>query len=209
MGLSMCVMIIASSNIKERESIIMQPEMRGAPNAASPKRGRGKRISMIVRELRISTFVVVVGCVLIIILLAAWLGFTVPGIKPENTQINKNEYQAVFLTNGQVYFGKVGTLNSNYLVLTNIFYLQTNSASGTSNNPQNGSKNNSLTLVKLGISELHAPEDKMVINQSQVSFWENLKDSSKVVSAIKQYNANPSAANSTSTVNSSSSSSGQ
>lgn len=185
----------------------MQPEMRG-PHPGAPRpapAGRRRRISWIVRELRISTFVVVVGCVLIIILLAAWLGLTVPGIKPESSQINKNEYQAVFLTNGQVYFGKLGTLNSSYLVLTNIFYLQSNGSSNTTSSPQ-PKTNNNLTLVKLGQSELHAPEDKMVINQSQVSFWENLKDSSKVVTAIKQYNANPS---STGTVNSSGSTTGQ
>jgi hypothetical protein len=35
----------------------------------------------------------------------------------------------------------------------------------------------------------------MVINREQMTFWENLKDSSQVVTKIKEYKANPDAAN--------------
>ena len=49
-------------------------------------------------------------------------------------------------------------------------------------------------LQKLG-SELHGPEDQMVINRDQVQFWENLKDDGQVVKAITTYKANPTAAN--------------
>ena len=185
----------------------MQPEMRGA--AAAPQRhnpipglsGRGKkrRLSFISKELRVSAFIVIVGCALILAALALWFWSTGP--TSESSQVNTKEYQAIFLTNGQVYFGKVGTINHDYLTITNIFYLQSNSSTSSTSSPQ-PSTNNNLTLVKLGVNELHAPEDKMVINQSQVSFWENLKSSSKVVTAIGQYYANPSAANSSSTVQS-------
>ena len=45
-----------------------------------------------------------------------------------------------------------------------------------------------IELVKLG-AELHGPEDAVFIEKSQVLFWENMKDSSKVLEAIKQYQA--------------------
>lgn len=35
-----------------------------------------------------------------------------------------SQYQAVFLTNGQVYFGKISHANSQYVNLTDIYYLQ-------------------------------------------------------------------------------------
>lgn len=189
----------------------MQPELRGASPGGAPQRhtplpsigGRGnkkRRLGWVAKELRISAFIVIVGCALIIGSLALWFWSAAPTTM--YSQVATNEYQAVFLNNGQVYFGKVTSLNKDYLTLTNIFYLQSSSTSTTSS-PQPSSSKNNLTLVKLGVNELHAPQDKMIINQSQVSFWENLKDSSKVVTAIKQYNSNPSAANSSSQVQSS------
>src|SRR6201985_2895939 len=42
--------------------------------------------------------------------------------------VKDKQYQAVFLTNGQVYFGKFGNVNSSYVKLTNIYYLQVQQA---------------------------------------------------------------------------------
>lgn len=169
--------------------------MRGVPGsapqrhttAANGKKNRRKLRAWVAEELRISTFIVIVGGALILAALALW--FWSGSSYGQSSYVNTKEYQAVFLTNGQVYFGKVTSLNHDYMVLNDIYYLQ--SSSNSTSNPQPSTKNNDLTLVKLGLNELHAPEDRMVISQSQVSFWENMKDSSKVVSAIKQYQANP------------------
>jgi hypothetical protein len=112
----------------------------------------------------------------------------------EAAAINHSEYQAVFLTNGQVYFGKLATVNRDYLKLTDIYYLQvqqsvqpsTSSTSAAASNTSSGSNNGQVQLVKLG-NELHGPEDQMAINRQQVLFWENLKPSGKVTQAINQY----------------------
>jgi hypothetical protein len=41
-------------------------------------------------------------------------------------------------------------------------------------------------LIKLG-NEVHGPEDSMVIERSQVLFFENLKNDGKVVDSINKY----------------------
>lgn len=95
----------------------------------------------------------------------------------------KPQFQAVFLTNGQVYFGHLENADSKNMILTDIYYLQS-----TPQNPQQSnqnSQNNNLTLIKLG-QELHGPDDRMVIKSDQVLFWEDLKDNGKVVQAIHQ-----------------------
>jgi hypothetical protein len=100
--------------------------------------------------------------------------------------VSKAQFQAVFLTNGQVYFGHLENATAKNLVLSDIYYLQStpqNPQQGTSQTDQTSQAN--LTLVKLG-NEIHGPQDKMVIKSDQVLFWENLKDNSKVVTAIKQ-----------------------
>lgn len=107
----------------------------------------------------------------------------------ESKYVNSKEYQAVFLSNGQVYFGKVKTLNSKVVVIDDVFYIEAQSTTATT------TSNNNYTLRKLGTSELHAPEDRMVINRDQVTFWENIKDNGQVVTKIKEYKANPNASN--------------
>lgn len=98
----------------------------------------------------------------------------------ESSFVDSSKYQAVFLNNGQVYFGHLDGITQQYMNLKNIYYLQS-----SSNGSSSSSAKNSVTLVKLGC-ELHAPEDQMIIQTSQVSFWENLQDSGQVVQAIKK-----------------------
>lgn len=108
--------------------------------------------------------------------------------KPESEFIKSAQLQAVFLNTNpnQVYFGNLKAVNSDYLVLTNIYYLQT---SGTNTNTT--PSNSSVSLVKLGC-ELHQPYDQMIINRSEVNFWENVKDDSQVAKAVSSFEkANP------------------
>lgn len=132
----------------------------------------------------------------IAVLIGALAGYFALGNNGNESQyVNKNEYQAVFInvngTNGgQVYFGHIQNLTSTYIDLTNVFYIQNQSSSS-----QSSSTSSSYTLIKLGC-ELHAPEDQMVINRSQVYFWENLKGSGQVAKNItKYYQNNPSGQN--------------
>jgi len=95
-------------------------------------------------------------------------------------------YQAVFLSNNQVYFGKLSEINSVYPKLTDIFYLRVTQRlqpSDLDNLPQQD-----INLVKLG-SELHGPEDVMRISRDQILFFEDLRADSQIVTAIKDYQA--------------------
>lgn len=99
--------------------------------------------------------------------------------------VDKSKYQAVFFTNGQVYFGKLSSANKDYLKLTDIFYLQ--ATGDESANPQRaGKSSDGMQLIKLG-DEIHGPEDEMIISREQVLFYENLKTDSKVSETIKSY----------------------
>lgn len=92
--------------------------------------------------------------------------------------IATGEYQAVFLDNGQVYFGKLKLSKGDFYQLTDVFYLQTGSIGldQTSN----------LQLTKLG-GEAHGPEDKMQINKEHILFIEDMTAESKVAKAIEEY----------------------
>ncbi|MFZ5365022.1 MAG: hypothetical protein ACOZBH_02375 [Patescibacteria group bacterium] len=100
--------------------------------------------------------------------------------------INKSDYQAIFLSNGQVYFGKVTNKNAGYVVMKDIYYLQLKQPLQEQTEQQQNSPD--LILIKLG-NELHGPMDRMEINRNHVLFIEDLKDDSKVVTAIMEYKA--------------------
>lgn len=103
--------------------------------------------------------------------------------------IDTSKYQAVFFTNGQVYFGKLASVNSEYLQLTDVYYLQNQQSTDEvedPNNPQaSDADQSSATLIKLG-KEIHGPEDEMIISKEQVLFYENLKTDGSVSKTIAQ-----------------------
>lgn len=103
--------------------------------------------------------------------------------------IQGDKFQAVFLTNGQVYFGKLTQQNSSYMKITNVFYLQRKTTTtDDKTNPQNAAAQtaNDVELIKLG-NEIHGPDDTMIIPRDQILFYENLKSDGNVSKTITQY----------------------
>jgi len=141
---------------------------------------------------------IIIGLVALLVIVAAvWYFAAGSNGKVLGASTSAN-YQAVFLTNGQVYFGKIAD-RGDWIELSDIYYLQVtqnlqNASSGdaaknaTPNSTGSADTNNqtNIQLVKLG-SELHGPKDVMHIERDKVLFWEDMKDDSKVVAAIKQY----------------------
>ncbi len=121
--------------------------------------------------------------VAVIIVLAALVYFVkIGGAGVSSIQPKKDTYQAVFLPNNQLYFGKLEIAPDMY-ILHDIYYLQSN------RNPSAGkdeSEKNNIQLIKFG-EELHGPEDALYMERTQVLFWENLKPDSKIIQAVKQH----------------------
>ena len=88
----------------------------------------------------------------------------------------QTEYQAIFLTNGQVYFGKA-ELGADYVTLKDVFYVQSQIINQKTKEVSN-------TLIKRG-KEPHGP-DIMHINKNNVSFIESVTAESQVAKLIKE-----------------------
>ena len=87
--------------------------------------------------------------------------------------IDRAAYQAVFLTNGSTYFGKLQPQGDQWFVLTDVFYLSSSEQSGTQ-------------LIKRG-SEPQGPKEPMIIPAQQILFIENLRDDGDIVTAIRKF----------------------
>lgn len=134
--------------------------------------------------------------VFIIVSIVALLGIIVVGaglfwmLKYRDAfHVTDKPYTAVFLSDGQVYFGLLSKKDKQYVVLHDIYYLQANrqiqpidsehDASSVPNQPD-------LQLVKFG-NEIHGPTDEMRISRDFVILTEQLRDDSAVVSAIQEH----------------------
>lgn len=98
-------------------------------------------------------------------------------------------YSAVFLSNGQVYFGKIIRNTRNEITMNDVFYIQVGNNAGQMENRnqetvQHDQFQNNFSLIRVS-SELHGPTDVIFINKSQVVFYEDLRDDSQVVQSIK------------------------
>lgn len=169
-----------------KQRMVVTPQAQKAspirPESQMPQRQSRKR--MWVTVIILAAVALVVAAVLVM-----WFSRPAGG----DSAIQRDKYQAVFLTNGQVYFGKLTSASGVSMQLTDVYYLQVQQdVQGETSTEQaqagaEAAKDESqVSLAKLG-NELHGPEDAMQINRDQVLFWENLTDNSKVVTAIKQH----------------------
>ena len=140
------------------------------------------------RTMRIMSASILVLASILIGLLALYIA--IGGTNEEQKYVDKNKFQAVFLNGGQVYFGKIHSLNGKFITIDNIYYLRVNQQVQPNQTTADAS-NQDVSLAKLGC-ELHGPTDVMIINRDQVLFWENLKTDGQVAKAITAYvKANP------------------
>ncbi len=117
------------------------------------------------------------------ILFLFWLGWC---FSAQDIPTSKaNVIQAVFLSDGQVYFGKIENHNHRFAKLRNVYYLKQGSALQQDSEQGASVSSQNLNLVKLG-GEVHGPEDEMFIAKDKILFIENLKGNSAVVAAIKK-----------------------
>lgn len=143
---------------------------------------------------KIKTPIIIAISVIVIALLALGAYWQFFRNKSEVETARASEYQAVFLTSGQVYFGKVKNQNHQFVTLSDIYYLKVSDnlqppasgETGTDINTNQTNQQSGLSLIKLG-HELHGPVDQMEINRDQILFIEDLRPDSRVVEAIKDY----------------------
>jgi hypothetical protein len=99
------------------------------------------------------------------LLVTQWWDFTLPGF-------GRAQYQAVFLANGQTYFGRYYDRIGAYAKIEDVYYLQQTAAADPSAAPD-------TKIVRRG-RELHEPSARMLIPKSAILFVEDLSDASPI-----------------------------
>lgn len=126
---------------------------------------------------------VVVAVLAVIGLVSWWVGAS----SNDSVGVDPNKYQAILLTNGEAYLGKLTVLNEEYLKLEDIFYLKPQTEEKSSEETaQDINSDQSVQLIKFG-GEVQGPEDEMIIARDQVLYYQNLKTDGKASKAIEEY----------------------
>jgi len=110
----------------------------------------------------------------IVVIVAAFM--LVRDARPGAPVTFSTPYQAVLLTNGSAYFGKLEGYGTPRPVLTEVYYIVTQTDPET--------KQSKNVLVKRG-KELHEP-DRMYLNPNQILCVEPVGEKSKVAQLIAQ-----------------------
>lgn len=98
--------------------------------------------------------------------------------------LNKT-YNAVFLDNNEVYFGKISSKNGDYIKLKDVFYLRVTYTVKKDDKGQDYQEPN-YQIVKMG-TEMHGPKDNMDISKEHVLFTQPLASDSQVLDVIDSY----------------------
>jgi hypothetical protein len=110
-----------------------------------------------------------------LMILCLFPAFSLIGCK-DTTPKFTTEYQAVFMDNGQVFFGKLEQAGSDYPLLRDVYYVQSQS------NPE--TKQVTSMLIKRG-KEWHSP-DVMYLNARHIVVIEPVAPDSRVAQLIKE-----------------------
>lgn len=156
-----------------------RPPQTGAPTTAPVSNSKKVKKPSFASKLLVVVLMVAGLLVVSALAVGIWRSVNNTGL------IKTGQYQAVFLDNGQVYFGKLDRLNNPYVELTDIYYLQVDQQVQPDQSDQDAPQQQ-ISLAKLG-NELHGPEDKMFINPGKIVFWENLKTDGQVTQAIIEF----------------------
>ena len=109
----------------------------------------------------------------------AW--FVLLWVGPEDPfagAVDSDRWQAVFLSNGQVYFGHLTVASDEFYELGEAFYIRESPPAEEGQPP--------TREVKALSSEFHQPENRMLIRKDEVLFVENLRPDSDVAEAIER-----------------------
>jgi hypothetical protein len=100
-----------------------------------------------------------------------WWDFTIP-------TLGRAQYQAIFLTNGQTYFGRYYDRIGAYAKIEDVYYLQDGQATDAGGTTD-------TRIVRRG-RELHEPSTRMLIPKTAILFVEDLTDASPIAQFMQR-----------------------
>lgn len=109
-----------------------------------------------------------------------------------NLKQEGSETSAVFLANGQVYFGKILSKGGSYVIMENVYYLQATKPAETQAKDEAGTAQPSkVTMKPLPLTgTVLGPTSRIEINRDNVLYIQRLREDSKMLQALQKGGSN-------------------
>lgn len=125
----------------------------------------------------------IVVIVIVVLLIGLFYFLVLPRIKGGNTKGAKDtsEYVGVFLTNTQVYFGKIKKEDPSYIILNDVFFVAKKPKVAGQEATESAYSINPLINDPIG------PSDEIRLNRVNISTIQPLRNDSVIVQRIKLF----------------------
>ena len=105
-----------------------------------------------------------------------------------NLKQEGSETSAIFLTNGQVYLGKILRKNGSYVILKDVYYLQT---SKQEEGATEGTGTSKISMKPIALTEtVLGTTSKIEISRENVLYIQKLREDSKILQVIQEGGTN-------------------
>ncbi|SRR3989344_476468 len=121
----------------------------------------------------------------IVVVAGIWYGYSsIQSYKPNTS----GPRQAIFLADGQIYFGYASSMRNQIVNLVDVYYLLPSSTSNDKTTvPATAQKVDLIKLGAGGADDLVGATDKMKINRDGIKYIEEMKDDSQINKKILDY----------------------
>lgn len=122
---------------------------------------------------------------LVVGVLVIWGGYSVWQSYRPNTS---GPRKAIFLADGQIYFGYASSMRNQIVTLVDVYYLLPSSTSNDKTTvPATAQRVDLIKLGVGGVDDLVGSKDKMEINRDGIKYMEDMKDDSQINKKISEY----------------------
>lgn len=130
---------------------------------------------------------VMIGVALVVVLFGAyWFLIRDNEVDKQTNTPDESKWYAVKLVTGETYYGQIADTSADPVVIERVYYDYDQISSGAAPTETDKEDTANLRLVKRG-KETHGPEGTMDLVRTQVVYMEPLKEDSKVLKAILEY----------------------
>lgn len=127
---------------------------------------------------------------ILLILALGVIGWLVAPKLTGGLEFDTDKYQAVAVSDGQIYFGKVTPVDADHIRLTDAYYLQAEMTETTAATEETApAQPGNVRLIKLS-NKIYGPEDGIVLSKSQIVSYENLASDGQVAEWLKENSGN-------------------